>query len=236
MKNYELTGYNWDNFLSNKYIQPEWVQYVIDHRPTVYGEYLDDKGNAHGDYSYTFKLRKPHWRNLSKMPIMVPLLTRYISNISWKELSSNPCSEAIELLERYPERVVMSSLCSNQTLEAMSFLKRINPDLKLNNKGWRELCKNPYATHIVLSNRDRLIKYKELARNTDPYSIQEVVRHLSISKLSKGYKENILEILITNKNAGEVVLDYVDKGYYNYENIMDILKMPYIFCPETSDF
>lgn len=234
-KKYESDANNWYDFLSNKHINPEWVQYIIDTSPTVYGEYLDSEGDAHGDYSYTFKIRKHHWRDISKMPIMLPLLKRYITNICWKELSSNPCREAIELLEQYPERVVMSSLCSNETPEAMDFLLKINPDLKINNKGWLALCRNPFATYIVLSS-SRHIKYRELAKNTNEDAIEDVKRHLSITTLSKEYKNDILKILITNKNAGEVVLDYVDRGYYDYENIHNILKMPYIFCPETYDF
>ena len=153
---------DWDDFLDNKHIQPEWVQYVIDKEPSVWGEHFDNEGESHGEFYYTFKLKKKHWKKFSKMPVMIPLLRKYMDKICWKELCENPCPEAIDILRENRDKVIVSSLCENHTQEAVNFLEEICPDLDINKKSWSNLCRNPYALHI-LERYTNSIKYLELA-------------------------------------------------------------------------
>ena len=225
---------NWDDFLENKYIKPEWVQYVIDKEPEVWGEYYDDEGNSNGEYNYTFRLRKKHWQKLSKMPVMIPLLKKYMDKICWKELCENPCLEAIEILRENPDKIIVSSLCNNHTLYAMLFLEEINHDLDINKKAWSALCRNPFAIDIIQRYKHS-IKYTELAKNTSERAIEMIKNHLLIPTLSRHYREGILKKLVDfNNSAGWLILDLYSKGEYNNLKLYTlytskILTKPYIF-------
>lgn len=231
------SGYNqfdWDYFLTNKYIKPEWVQYVIDKKPSVWGECLDSEGVAHGEFDYIFRLTKEHWQNLSKMPIMIPLLKKYTDKICWKELCENPCSDAIDILRENRDKVVVSSLCNNHTIYAISFLEEITPDLNINKKSWSALCRNPFAIDIIQRYKHS-IKYTELAKNSNERAIEMIKIHLSIPTLSKHYREGILKKLVENDRAGWLVLELFSKGEYSnldYVYTAKILTKPYIFCPD----
>lgn len=230
-RNPSYDQFNWEGFLSNKHIKPEWVQYVIDTEPYVFGEYLDSNGTAHGEYDYVFKLRKNHWKNFSKMPIMIPLLRKYMDKICWKELCENPCIEAVDMIRENPDKVVISSLCNNHTEYAINFLEEIRPDLDINKKAWSYLCRNPYATHI-LERYKNSIKYVELAKNTNKKAIEILKNHLSIRTLSRHYRQRILKNLIDNNEAGWLVLCIFEEG--EFENLdcgytSEILTKPYIF-------
>lgn len=227
--------FNWDFFLENKYIKPEWVQYVIDKEPSVWGENCDDNGNTHGEFYYIFRLRKEHWQNLSKMPIMIPLLKKYINKICWKEFCENPCAEAIEILRENSDKIIISSLCNNHTDEAISFLEEIRPDLDINKKSWSALCRNPCAIHIIERYKNS-IKYTELVKNANETAIEMVKRHLSINTLSRHYREGILKKLIDNNSAGWLVLELFEREEYNnldYIYIAKIMTKSYIFCTHT---
>ena len=50
--NHPIDQIQWDDFLCNKYIKPEWVQYVIDRKPSVWGENFDTDGNSYGEELY----------------------------------------------------------------------------------------------------------------------------------------------------------------------------------------
>jgi hypothetical protein len=226
---------NWCDFLNNKHIKPEWVQYVIEKEPTVWGEYYDDEGEAYGEFNYTFKLKNKHWQKFSKMPIMIPLLINNFNKICWKELCENPCFDAIDILRKNRHKVVISSLCNNHTQQAIDFLEEISPELDINKKAWSLLCRNPYALDI-LNRYPHSIKYLQLAKNTNERAVEMIEIHLSISTLSKKYKNGILKKLINNHKAGWLVLELFDNGkygdiHYNYSTniISDILTSPYIF-------
>jgi len=240
-KNPRAEYINWDDFLKNKHVQPEWVQYVIDNEPDVYGEclYSDEQGRTRsaGDYMYTFRLTKVHWKMFSKMPVMIPLLKKYKDKICWKELCENPCADALEMMRENPDKIVISSMCNNHSKEAMSFLEEIRPDLDINKKSWSFLCKNPYAIDII-NRYPSSIKYLELSKNTNEKAVEMVKNHLSIPTLSKRYRKGILRNLIENNSAGLLVLEMYERGYYyNYDSldyneyIRIILKQPYIFRP-----
>lgn len=218
---------NWDDFLNNKHITPEWVQYVIEKQPNVWGEHYDDEGEVHGEFHYTFKLKKKHWQKFSKMPIMIPLLMNNVNKICWKELCENPCADAIDILRKNRDKVIISSLCNNHTQEAIYFLEEISPELYINKKAWSILCKNPYALDI-LNRYPYSIKYLQLAKNTNDRAVDMIDKHLSISTLSKGYKNGILKKLINNHKAGWLVLELFDKREYG-DIHTNILTKSYIF-------
>lgn len=223
--------FDWDYFLKNKYIKPEWVQYVIDKEPNVWGEYYDNEGEAHGEFDYTFKLRKEHWKKLSKIPIMIPLLMKYMNKICWKEFCENPCMETIEILRENRDKIIISSLCNNHTHEAVVFLQEITPDLNINKKAWSALCRNPFAIDIIQRYKHS-IKYTELVNNTNDRAIEMIKRHLSIPSLSRHYREGILKKLIDNNSAGWLILELFSKGEYTNLDpiyISKILTKPYIF-------
>ena len=225
---------DWDAFLDNNNIQPEWVQYVIDKEPSVWGEYYDDEGESHGEFHYTFRLKKKNWKKFSKMPVMIPLLRKYMDKICWKELCENPCSDAIDILRENRDKVIISSLCNNHTVYAVSFLEEITPDLNINKKSWSILCRNPFAIDIIQRYKHS-IKYLELAKNSNERAIEIIKSHLSIPTLSKHYKEGILKKLVENYKAGWLVLELFSKGEYSsldYVYTAKILTKPYIFCPD----
>lgn len=226
--------FDWDEFLQNKHIRPEWVEYVIEREPRVWGEFIDSEGEEHGEFEYTFRLEKQHWKNFSKMPIMIPLLIKYMDKICWKELCENPSVDAIELLRCNPDKVVISSLCNNHTSHAISFLEELKPDLYINKKSWSFLCKNPYAIHII-ERYPSSIKYEQLANNTNERAIEMIKSHLSIHTLSKDYRNRILKNLIENESSGWLVLELFERGEFehlDYKYTYNILTKPYIFCPE----
>ena len=238
IKTYPSIKINWEHFLKNKHVQPEWVQYVIDEKPEFYGEelYTDENGRTKsaGDYSYTFKLDESHWKMFSKMPVMIPLLQKYKDKICWKELCENPCSEAIDMLRVHRDKVIISSLCNNHSKDAISFLQEIKPDLNINKKGWSLLCRNPYAIDVI-KQFPHSIKYLELAKNTNDNAIELIKTHLSIPTLSVHYRNRILRKLIENNSAGPLILDMFERGEFNnlgYEYTDIIMKQPYIFCDE----
>jgi len=232
---------DWNGFLKNKHIKPEWVQYIIDNKPCVWGENIgyDDDGRSIviGEYNYIFKLRKKHWKRLSKMPIMIPLLKKNIDKICWKEFCENPCKEAIDMLRERVDKVIVSALCNNHSSDAMLFLQEINPELNINKKSWSALCRNSFAIDIfnIIERYKHSIKYIQLSKNTDEKAISMIKKHFSISTLSRNYKKEIFKNLIANNNAGLLVLELFENEEYKdifYEYTGKILTKPYIFSPD----
>ena len=138
-----------------------------------------------------------HWKALSQNPNAIHILKKYPERIYWWSLCLNTHPEAIDLLEQYPERIVWYNLCGNHNPAILRLIEKYPEKID-----WCRLASNPYATHFLLKNMDKIdwyyfsrnpdieackvihanpqkYSFRGLSYNTNPYIFDNILKHFN---------------------------------------------------------
>lgn len=148
-----------------------------------------------------------YWGEISENPNpdIVKLTRKDIKNRGcgfWNGLSTNSCSEALEILKENPEKISYFWLSKNTNPVAIKMLREM-AKLCSSQINWISLCENPGAVEILDENKDRII-WTNICRNKNSRALQLVLDNVPLENLYWSF-------LSSNPNAMELLKKNPDK-------------------------